>query len=386
MNVSNIHVSESSGFSILAATVVFESVARPPYELYFRFPSFLPILPRGDAFLGSCLLVCMSLGEDLFIEGDVSPRLLKASEQLQDIFIRWMPQAKRVRISCAERGLERTAGNKIGCFFSLGVDSFFTLLSEKSSRNRWALKPDYLLFVHGFDIKVSNKALFEVVAMHLQEVSKQLETELILIESNLRPFGDICLSWGGHFFGAALASVGLALGNILGTVLIPSSMAYDELFPWGSHPLTDPLWSTERTEIIHHGSQANRAEKIEQVISASDIALKHLRVCFENADNMYNCCRCEKCVRTMLSLYGVGVLQRCEAFTLPLLSQHIKSLDLDHFKLTFALENLALLKSLERTKDNTHLISALEQAIRRGKIKSTLKSLRELCWKNLSSR
>ena len=43
--------------------------------------------------------------------------------------------------------------------------------------------------------------------------------------------------------------------------------------------------------------------------------MRHLRVCWQNPDNAYNCGRCEKCFRTMLDLWVVGALDRCD--TLP---------------------------------------------------------------------
>jgi len=82
-------------------------------------------------------------------------------------------------------------------------------------------------------------------------------------------------------------------------VFIPASVAYNQLFPLGSHPLTDPLWVNERIEIIHDGCEATRTEKLIK-ISKYDTAISNLRVCFTYMNK--NCGQCSKCLRTMISL------------------------------------------------------------------------------------
>jgi hypothetical protein len=97
--------------------------------------------------------------------------------------------------------------------------------------------------------------------------------------------------------GGALASVALLLGFPL--TFIPSSYTYSQLFPLGSHPLTDPLWGVEGTEIVHDGSEARRVDKVQRIAEDAP-ALANLRVCFNDAN--VNCGHCIKCLRTMISL------------------------------------------------------------------------------------
>ena len=65
----------------------------------------------------------------------------------------------------------------------------------------------------------------------------------------------------GYYQGAGLASVAHALG--LERLLIPGPRSYGQLEPNGTHPLLDPLWSTESTEIVHDGAEPSRWEKIQ---------------------------------------------------------------------------------------------------------------------------
>jgi hypothetical protein len=96
------------------------------------------------------------------------------------------------------------------------------------------------------------------------------------------------------------------LASLLGlgfdTVLIPASLGPDELSRCGSHPLTDPLLSTDATRVVHDGLEL-RSEKVRYLVAAG-APLADLRVC--NRFSSYNCGVCEKCLRTMvaLELYG----------------------------------------------------------------------------------
>jgi hypothetical protein len=127
--------------------------------------------------------------------------------------------------------------------------------------------------------------------------ARGLGKTLIPVETNHFPFGyrynlSRNLSQGG-----ALASVALLLG--FPRVFVPSSYSYSQLFPLGSHPLTDPLWANEGMEISHDGSEARRVDKVMRIAEDGHV-LANLRVCFH--DMNVNCGKCQKCLRTMIPL------------------------------------------------------------------------------------
>jgi len=116
------------------------------------------------------------------------------------------------------------------------------------------------------------------------------------------------------------------------------------LCPWASHPLTDPLFSDESLSVLHDGCEAGRVDKV-LALSGSALALQHLRVCWERVEGAYNCGVCEKCLRTMTSLYAVGVLQQSASFPQRLEAAQILALVLyDESLKIFARENLRLLE------------------------------------------
>mgnify|MGYP000324011770 FL=1 len=82
-------------------------------------------------------------------------------------------------------------------------------------------------------------------------------------------------------------------------IYIPSSHTYEELFPWGSHPLSDPMWSTESTEVIHDGAGFRRGEKMRDLLKEPVLA-DNLQVCWKTT--LDNCGECSKCVRSMVAV------------------------------------------------------------------------------------
>ncbi len=94
--------------------------------------------------------------------------------------------------------------------------------------------------------------------------------------------------------------------------MIASTYPYERVIPVGSHPLTDPLFSSSHLRIIHDGASVSRIAKIEQ-IAQSDVAMRYLRVCFRSISGG-NCGTCGKCYRTLSTLVALGALDRCATF------------------------------------------------------------------------
>ncbi|MGB9668889.1 MAG: hypothetical protein ACPL0B_00755 [Anaerolineales bacterium] len=96
---------------------------------------------------------------------------------------------------------------------------------------------------------------------------------------------------------------------------IPATHRYDFLLSNGTSPITDHWLSTETVEIIHHGSQNNRIEKLEEIASW-ELPQKYLRVCTDASkrEDLRNCSQCNKCLRTMIMLDQLGVLNNYQTF------------------------------------------------------------------------
>ncbi len=197
-----------------------------------------------------------------------------------------------------------------GCFFFGGVDSFSSVLKHCHEISS-------LVFVHGFDIALAETEPRAKASSALRRAAAGLGNELIEVPTNLLAFSDTLVEWGVRYHGAALASVARLLAARLRKSHVPSSRSYGTLEPLGSHPLLDPLWSTEWIELVHDGCEAKRLDKV-ALVSQSDIAMRTLRVCWERPGGEYNGGRCEKCLRTRVSLELAGALSSCTTFDRPL--------------------------------------------------------------------
>ena len=252
----------------------------------------------------------MKAGADIVIDEPLDSTFAENLTTIQDIYATWYDDAERIAVRGPTVAPPPAPNPKYtATFFSGGVDSFYTLLKHKE-------EIDALVYVHGFDVKLSDSKLRAQVSDMLHRVGEAFGKEVIEVETNLRDFSDFHVDWG-QYHGAGLATVALSLQDRVDHIHIASSLPYNNLKPWGSSPVLDPLWSTGKLEIIHDGCEADRLAKCE-VVSQSETALSHLRVCWENRNNAYNCGRCEKCLRSMVQLLATDGLDRCTRFEQPL--------------------------------------------------------------------
>jgi len=264
----------------------------------------------ADAALPPALLLGM-LGpfrEARLRGGAVCPVLLAGAEAAAALMLERFEDAHPVRLRAARRrrpGVATDGGNLCVCFTG-GVDSCFSA---------WKLREQSggLLFVHGFDIPLGNAKLYAGVKTHLDLLAKDLGLPLCDVATDLREATDRYALWGKRAFGTALASMAHLLPDPCSGLAIPASYDLSNLMTGGSMPDLDPLWSSGRTRVLHHGVETSRFEKIRQ-LADWPLALKHLRVCWVNPDNAYNCGRCEKCVRTLVLLEMAGLSHLAESF------------------------------------------------------------------------
>jgi len=327
-------------------------------EIWFRAPEgFLPG-QSGDPFLAACLIPCMKLGLPLHIQAPVSRQLLDSVQTIQEIFHKWYPELAIVPVEAQD--MENTASQKSGLsavFFSGGLDSFYTTLKHLAHI-------DQLIFVQGFDVDLGNETLRAKIIRQIRASAEALGKPLIEVETNLRKLGDRHVSWDLHLFGPALASVGLLLGNSIGRIYIPSSESYAHLDPCASHPLVDPLWSTEKSDFIHDGAEATRNEKA-AFIAHSETAMQTLRVCWETPGNAYNCGQCEKCLRTMVNLESANALEHCATFERKLEPAAVANMSIGSDLVLFHVEEN--LRALEASARNPAVVEALRVAIAKYK-------------------
>ena len=328
MNIDNLRFEKIGDRLRATATIHWEDCKRPTQDIYFEtvdeFAESLSCNPH--AFLVACIMPAFYFGEErVSIEGDVCPELIDGL-MTNLIWMRhwWCEPARRlVKIETRTRAgirISRTP-ERAGFCFSGGVDALATLRDNRlkyPSEHPGSLKDG--LFVCGLEIQ--DPKMFKSVFDSVSVLADDAGVTLIPLYTNIKSLGpeDHKEFWGvlwlNKFMGAAFSAIAHALSKRLTDVTINSSADIAHLVPYSSHPLIDPNYSSCDLRIRHKGIALSRFEKT-KLLAGWELALKHLRVC--NRTDLYhqgqfNCGKCEKCVRTMLALLALGVLEKASAF------------------------------------------------------------------------
>lgn len=315
IRISDLKVEPSprmAGKSRLSVQVNYPGRFSTSETAWFEVPSeYASGLSRsGDAWLLAYLPLAITLGTGLVVDLPVDERLYGNAHALMDIWSSWYPRLSpgRLEVAASVSAMQQT-GERTGLFFSGGVDSFYTLFRTLDAG---APVIDDLLVIHGFDIPVSNDRAFTEALRRAQDVGEQLNKTVIPITTNLRETRLGEASWSELAAGCLLGCAGLVLGQRYCRLLISGTLDTGHLRPHASHPDTDPLFSTGRTQFIHFGAELDRISKLRHLLPHS-VAMRNLRVCYESDDGG-NCGRCLKCVIVMAMLECMGALGETPAF------------------------------------------------------------------------
>ena len=339
--------------------------------------------PNLESALLLNVLPAMHQNQRLTLTQPVSATLIKNLEAFSKVFTTWHPDYHPLHIDCAHTAQAGTKGTgRVGCFFTGGVDSFYTFLKHQREITD-------LIYVHGYDLDLNDGPRRQAISAMGAAIAAQTGVRFVEIETDSRewflPFGD----WRLHGHGLALGAAGRLLAGTLDKIYIAASLPWEEMRPWGSHPELDPLFSDEALQFIHDGCEAFRTQKV-QAICDHPLVQAHLRVCCEWALGAYNCGRCEKCLRTMTSLYALGALSAIKTFPSSIDPQNIRALLLpDGPERRRARENIRLMD--ENRLQSTPVYQAWSHALNRsdftnwliGRARKTRRKLRRSLRKRL---
>ena len=352
--ISNIQLKTEDGFNELGGFLDDDYI-------YFRVPEKFKLHLSAEWFIGVALLEAMVTNRTIELDDkiSISDQLLDQLKEVQSIFTCWNPDLYRVDIQ-AEKNSEDHEYSAVGSFFSGGVDGSHTLTRHMADIT-------HLIMLRVFDMGDDQVTWDQHVATQTA-FAKSLGKSLVPVETNARDWADgKQIAWG-FAHGLILSAAGTALG--LKRIYIASGHSYEKLLPWGTHPLTDPMWSTESTKVIHDGAACRRTEKIQEILKYPDVA-NNLKVCWKNIHK--NCGVCSKCIRTMTAVFLLGG----QIQSLPALRDFSQLKKLTPTNAPSA-DNLEDLVILAKEVDNRMLYKALKKYYKKYQF-SSLWSMMDKC-------
>lgn len=280
--------------------------------LYFsldkQFSNFISGV--SDAPLLGLLIPAMSMGEDIYVNGKISERLyFNLSGPYQKILQIVMPNLHQINIYPEYLYSDIHRGSGVISGFSGGIDSFCMLADHYYNDVPESYKITHLLYNNNLPTHVTDgEILFTKRSNLTASLVEKIGLPLIVINSNLNDFYEGFAFRKTHT--PRNTSIALLLQNGAKRFLYASAYHYTDISikPMqtmaNSDAITLPLLSTESLDAVSVGSEYTRVEKTFRVANLKE-SYDSLNVCMKNDRN---CSRCEKCMRTLLTLEIAGLL------------------------------------------------------------------------------
>lgn len=291
--------------TIFQSALTFQPIPRhlfqETHQIWFLVPAEIADTTHYvDAFFIIGTVLALARAENLQVDGKVSKTVAQKIKALE-IYYRFASAPRTIAVTTPITSMKKNTNQRAAQFFTLGVDSFYTLATTPKKRISG------LVFVDGYDVSLTQHTLLRSIHRRIDTVATQTQKTPYYCQSNLRDLSDSIMNWG-QFHGAALAAIGML--TTFQTILI-SGESFD--WPdWGLRFGLDELFTTPHQSFTLYGHLMTRDEKIREIKRSPwfPLFLDHVRVCWKNSNlpnAPYNCSRCQKCLRTALTLQALGV-------------------------------------------------------------------------------
>lgn len=310
-------------WSVVSAHVQWETTDRPEGRIEYRIPLASGVLPalRPEAFLLAAIAPAAAAGESrVAVEAPVCGILQESLPSALAILKAWFPNRFPVgnlpRIeSHGSVAAATPKATRAAAFYSGGVDSTHLLLANTQRYpTGHPSRVDMGVSVYGFDmggrVGSDGHAPYTHLLTQAAPFLASLAIQSVPVHTNLRHLDDRPGFWGEVFVGFALASVAHVLADEVTCVVQASPgepLCQTVQQPFGAHPslisFTNSSYVMQSMPYVDVG----RLQRLRE-ISANELALRSLRVCFfADEKPVLNCGHCEKCVRTQLGLRASGI-------------------------------------------------------------------------------
>lgn len=340
---------ENQTISILAYLKAPRSFGLRDNKLVLEYPiKFNQLNNIGEAIVFSLLPIAYNEASNIALPQEVTiePETQKKIDKICQLWNKWFMCNRRVKVEANYIESVQNIDNsrKVAQLFSGGVDSLATFKRHQNDVK-------YLIFYHGSDIALKNVKRFLEVKGYVQRFADKYNKELIVITTNQRLL--LPIAWGPFASGCGMLGPISALSNYIDKIVIAAGLGFvgDDCKKesCGSHPDLDHLIGCQGIEIIHDGFEMKRAEKIKYLSRDTEL-LRHIRVCWTEEQEGYNCGVCEKCYRTTTTLAALGVNPKIlpfpeQSLSLGKIADEIVKFDIEDIIKLYWCENLDILKA-----------------------------------------
>jgi hypothetical protein len=307
----------------IEATVRWEDSDRPELPLFVdaeeRHADAMVADP--NVFAAACLLPAWRSGEKrLRVEGALCPVLCERMKTPTGMLKAWYPNDFGPRPEIEAAGGHRVAAPADGRAVSLlscGIDSLATLRWNRLHVARG--HPDAIEACVYFEFDERKEAslalLLEATGPRssvVAAVTADAAVDAIPVRTNVWWLANDGWFYTKKWHGAFLASLVSAFSGRFRKGYVASSHSPAVVQPYGSHPLLDPYFSSAHFQVEHDLFSMDRADKV-ALVADWPVGAANIRVCQNDSTGRPNCGTCEKCIRTLVQLAGIGKLAAAAA-------------------------------------------------------------------------
>lgn len=330
MKLVNLQDQQYGDMRRISMDIIWEHRDIPHKTLYFEAGDEIAAMLHAspNAFAIACLPLASWYDEKrLYVEGSLCTRLGKGLKAVSEVFHDWYKHCSLLDITASDGFIPTwpPAQRRTVSLLSGGVDGLATL-----RRNRLDYPTDHpdsiqacitLFGINTFDLDENEPVAarlkaFDALKSRLQELATTEHFKLLPVYTNVRSLAPHYRYWIRVGFGAGHSAVAQLFQKEFDKVLWASDGNGANPHPGAEHPVFNQHYSTSALRLQDDGLDMSRKDKV-TLLSQWDYGRRMMQPChYVNIpeNGQINCGRCEKCIRTMLLLLGIGKLGEVDAF------------------------------------------------------------------------
>jgi hypothetical protein len=294
--------------------------------------TFVPKAVLNITFVANIYPICWFLGATLKVK-TLDKNFYESIEKVKHEFAKFYPEILSRNSKLLVENLESIeySNHNEAMLFSGGVDALYSYSKIESHNIQ-------LVTIHGADIDIQNNLQWEKIKGITNSLVLTEKNSNYFIRSNVRSFYrskveklifNNTQDWWTlvqHGLSLTTSLSPIAYLNSVGKVYIGSTFEFEKNdLPWGSSYI-DNFIAFGKTEVVHHGQDANRLEKMKFLCDYFEKVNvpTPFRVCYQQLNTKLNCSICAKCYRAIITLIILGKDPRKYGFDIEITTNSVE--------------------------------------------------------------